>query len=73
LANRNHTDFQLRAKQRRQSDGSALTKKIATADEVRDDAFISFRNVCETAARYPRRHAASAGRMIEENFSLLSR
>ena len=29
--------------------GSAFTKKIAAADEVRDDAFIAFRNICETA------------------------
>jgi hypothetical protein len=33
------------------SRGSALTKKIALADEVRDDAFIAFRNICETATR----------------------
>jgi len=33
------------------SRGSTLTKKIATADEIRDDAFVSFRSVCENATR----------------------
>ncbi len=33
------------------SRSSAFTQQIAEADEVRDDAFVVFRNTCETATR----------------------